>query len=254
MKKQVLSLSVDIGSYSSFSEKIIELAESRRSSYVCVANVHMCVEAHRDKEFGEQVNNADLITPDGMPIAKFIKMFYGITQERVAGMDLLPDLLKKAESDNLSVFFYGGTEEMLRATKQYMLQHYPLLQHHFYDSPPFRALTAAEELAISEKINATGSHLVFVALGCPKQERWMARMKGKINACMIGIGAALPVMVGLQTRAPKWMQDHSLEWLYRLGQEPTRLFKRYFISNFWFVFLVLRKKVTGSKEVNTKNQ
>lgn len=243
MKKQVLSLSVNHGPYATFLQRIIDLAQHKSSSYVCVANVHMCMEAHWDKQFAEQVNSADLVTPDGMPIAKAMKWFHGVKQDRVAGMDLLPDVLKQAEALKLGIFFYGGTEDMLSVTKQYVLTNYPGIHQHFYYSPPFRALTFKEELAIADKINESGAHLVFVALGCPKQERWMAGMKGQINACMIGIGAALPVMIGLQTRAPKWMQNMSLEWFYRLCQEPKRLFKRYFVSNICFVYLVVKKKL-----------
>lgn len=113
-----------------------------------------------------------------------------------------------------------------------------LKQAGFY-SPPFRELTPVENEKIISRINTSGAGIVFVILGCPKQEKWMAAMKGKINSCMIGIGGALPVLVGLQKRAPVWMQGVGMEWLYRLYQEPTRLYKRYAITNtlFFFVFL-----------------
>ncbi len=97
---------------------------------------------------------------------------------------------------------------------------------------------------VIDKINSSGTHIVFVALGCPKQERWMAKMKGRINACMVGIGGALPVMVGLQKRAPIWMQKIGLEWFFRLLQEPRRLFKRYFITNSLFIYLFLKEYVS----------
>lgn len=201
----------------------------------------MTIEAHWDKSFAELVNHADLVTPDGMPLAKAVNLLYGQKQDRVAGMDLLPDLLKEAEDKNLNVFFYGGTEDMLAKTKEYVSKNYPALVNHEYYSPPFRPLTNDEEIAVINLINATNAHLVFVALGCPKQERWMASMKGKINACMLGIGGALPVMIGMQKRAPLWMQKTSLEWLYRLIQEPKRLFKRYFVTNSLFVYLLFRQ-------------
>lgn len=201
----------------------------------------MTIEAHWDEQFADLVNKADLLTPDGMPLAKAMKLLYGIQQDRVAGMDLLPDLLKEAEKQDLSVFFYGGTQEMLDRTKEFVATNYPLLEKHHYLSPPFRPLTEEEEQDVVTRINDSGVNLVFVALGCPKQEKWMAAMKGKINACMIGIGGALPVMIGMQKRAPQWMQKMSLEWLYRLAQEPRRLFKRYFITNSLFLFLILRQ-------------
>jgi N-acetylglucosaminyldiphosphoundecaprenol N-acetyl-beta-D-mannosaminyltransferase len=105
----------------------------------------------------------------------------------------------------------------------------------------FIQITEKEEMECINRINASGAHLVFVALGCPKQEKWMAHMKGKINACMVGIGGALPVLVGMQKRAPKFMQKYGLEWLYRLVQEPRRLFKRYLYTNSLFILLLLKQ-------------
>lgn len=252
MTKHIISLSITTGSYASFIDRILELAQKKQSSYVCVANVHMTIEAYWDSKFAEMVNKADLVTPDGMPLAKAMKLLYGIQQDRVAGMDLLPDLLKKAEEENLGVFFYGGTDEMLQKTKTFVQATYPTLIQQAYYSPPFRSLTDKEETEVIEMINSTGIHLVFVALGCPKQEKWMASMKGRINACMLGIGGALPVMIGMQKRAPMWMQRLSLEWLYRLFQEPKRLFKRYFVTNSLFLWLLFKAYIT-TKFKNTSS-
>lgn len=239
---RVVSLDISRGAYLNFLLHIIEKGMAKVSSYICVANVHMCIEAYDDPTFARVVNDADMVTPDGMPLAKAIKILYGENQERVAGMDLLPDLLKEAENKELSCFVYGGSDAMLKKSEEYISAKYPTLRCGFY-SPPFRALTPEEEQADCERINAFGAHLVFVALGCPKQEKWMARMKGKVNACMIGIGGALPVMVGMQNRAPTWMQKASLEWLYRLIQEPKRLFKRYAYTNTKFVYLLCKQKL-----------
>ena len=110
-------------------------------------------------------------------------------------------------------------------------------------SPPFRVLTEAETETEIQQINASGANMILVALGCPKQERWMANMKGKINAVMVGVGGAFPMLVGIQKRAPLWMQKNSLEWFYRLVQEPRRLFKRYFITNSLFIVLIIKGKI-----------
>jgi len=157
-------------------------------------------------------------------------------------MDLLPDLLSEAEKTNLRCYVYGGSEEMLAISEAYIQERYPNLQCGFH-SPPFRPMTAEEEQADCDRINNFGAHLVFVALGCPKQEKWMAKMKGRIHACMLGIGGALPVMIGMQDRAPDWMQKASLEWLYRLGQEPKRLFRRYAYTNTKFLYLLTKQKL-----------
>lgn len=241
MKKRLITIDVSTAPYLSFVVNILVTAGQQESSYVCVANVHMLIEAYKDPQFESVVNNADIVTPDGMPLAKGLKLLCGINQDRVAGMDLLPDLLSNAEKDGLKVFFYGGTPEMQKTTEEYVGKTYPRLKTTGFHSPPFRPLTQEEEQEVIQTINDSETNLVFVALGCPKQERWMASMKGRINACMIGIGGALPVMVGLQKRAPQWMQKFSLEWLYRLYQEPGRLWKRYLYTNSLFLILFAKE-------------
>jgi len=241
-KLDVLNFPINLGSSESFVDEILALARSKQSAYVCVAAVHQLIEAHQDASFAKISQGANIVTPDGMPITWALKILYGINQERVPGMDLLPLLLKEAERNSISVYFYGGTQEMLDKTNAYVKQQYPGLPIAGSYSPPFRPLTAEEEQATASMINQTGAQLVFVVLGCPKQEKWMYLMKGRIQATMVGIGAALPVMVGIQSRAPKWMQNNGLEWLFRLIQEPRRLWKRYFVTNSKFIYLVTTAK------------
>jgi N-acetylglucosaminyldiphosphoundecaprenol N-acetyl-beta-D-mannosaminyltransferase len=247
-KKGILSIDVSFGSYNQFVSSIIRRAESRISSYVCVANVHMLLEAHHSPEFKEVVNGAYLVTPDGMPIAKAFKPLHKIKQERVDGMSLLPALLRESEKKALSVYFYGGTQGMLDKTADFIHKRYPNLHIAGTYSPPFRNLTNLEMDAVAEKINSSGAGLVFVVLGCPKQEYWMYQMQGRIPCTMVGIGGALPVMIGIQKRAPEWMQKHSLEWLFRLHQEPRRLFKRYFMTNSHFLYLIAQAKIKSYQE------
>ncbi|WP_034919492.1 WecB/TagA/CpsF family glycosyltransferase [Gillisia sp. CAL575] len=249
-KKSLLSLEVSTGKYEDFISVLSEYAVAKKSTYTCVANVHMLIEAYNDIAFASIVNNAEVVTPDGMPLAKGLELLHGEKQDRVAGMDLLPDLLGISEKENLKVFFYGGTQEMLDQTKSYCNKEYPLLDIAGVISPPFRSLTLEEENEYIERINSSDANFVFVALGCPKQEKWMASMKGKINACMIGIGGALPVMIGMQKRAPKWMQNASLEWLFRFGQEPKRLFKRYFYTNSLFLFLFSKEYIKTKLKIS----
>jgi N-acetylglucosaminyldiphosphoundecaprenol N-acetyl-beta-D-mannosaminyltransferase len=163
----------------------------------------------------------------------------------VAGMDLLPDILKAAEQKSVPIFFYGGSPGMLAKTSVFVSEKYPSLKIGGMHSPPFRPLTEQEELNDVNLINASGAKILFVVLGCPKQEKWMARMKGKIAMPMIGIGGALPVMVGLQARAPQWVRNAGLEWLFRLMQEPRRLFKRYAVTNSLFSFLLIKAYIKG---------
>jgi N-acetylglucosaminyldiphosphoundecaprenol N-acetyl-beta-D-mannosaminyltransferase len=237
------SLQISVGPYRSFVDNILDLAVARESSYVCVANVHMLVEAQRSKEYRKMVTGADIVTPDGMPLTRSLKLLNGVEQERVAGMDLMPDLLSRAEEAQLRVFFYGGQKSMLQKTEKYIRENYPQMQIAGLYSPPFRPLTAGEMDEVADLISESGANLVFVVLGCPKQEKWMAEMKGRIPAVMIGVGGALPVLIGDLKRAPMWMQRHSLEWVYRLMQEPTRLFKRYLVTNTIYLYLVISTKI-----------
>jgi N-acetylglucosaminyldiphosphoundecaprenol N-acetyl-beta-D-mannosaminyltransferase len=240
-QKKLIEFPVSTGPYMSFIDHIVSLAADRTSSYVCIANVHMFVEAYNDQDFMKVIRRAAIVTPDGKPLAWGMRTIHSMHQDRVAGMDLLPDLLEKMVQKNLSAYFYGGSPSLLKQTASFVNNHYPHLNAAGFYSPPFRALTAAEDLEIIDNINSSGANVVFVVLGCPKQEKWMASMQGKINACMIGIGGALPVMVGLQKRAPAWMQRVGMEWFFRFCQEPRRLFKRYAVTNTMFFYLAIRE-------------
>ena len=240
--KQILTIKFNLGPYKSFIRDLMDLAVEKKSSFVCVANVHLLIEAYKTDSVATVVNNAVIVTPDGKPITWALRFLYGIEQDRVAGMDLLPDLLAEAEKQKIPVAFYGGTRDMLNKTEEYIRNRYANLPVAEFYSPPFRELTTEEENAVIKMFNESDARIIFVVLGCPKQEKWMFAMKNKINTLMIGIGGALPVMVGMQKRAPRWMQHSGLEWLYRLNQEPRRLFKRYASTNFLFIYLLFKEK------------
>ena len=239
-RKPILGLGIDTGSRAWFVERIAALAAERRSAFVCLANVHMTIEAHRHPDFGGDLRSADLVAPDGMPLVHALKWLHGLEQERVAGFDLLQALLRTADTQRLSVFIYGETEPILARLEKRIRQEFPQIRFAGAISPPFRSLSAEEEQDHLAAINASGAHLVLVALGCPRQEKWMARQKGQVHGVMLGLGAALGVFAGVNKRAPGWMQRHSLEWLYRLMQEPRRLAGRYLVSNSLFLVLVGR--------------
>jgi N-acetylglucosaminyldiphosphoundecaprenol N-acetyl-beta-D-mannosaminyltransferase len=236
-KNAILAVNISIGSFKLFVERLFFLSEDRSSSYVCVCNVHMLVEAKKDRDFNALLNNADIVTPDGMPVAKALGLKYNYTQERVSGMDLLPELIKECANRNKSIYLYGSTNKVLEEIIRKVNEEFSKLKI-AYKSPPFRLLTDKENLDTVKEINHFNPDFVFVALGCPKQEKWMAQHKGKINSCMIGLGGAFPVYAGLQKRAPKWLSNNSLEWLYRLLLEPRRLLSRYFITNSLFIYYI----------------
>jgi N-acetylglucosaminyldiphosphoundecaprenol N-acetyl-beta-D-mannosaminyltransferase len=243
-KHSLISIDLSLGHYTDFIDEIIRLANKDEcSEYVCVANVHMLVETYKNREFAKTVNNSIITTPDGVPLTWGLKWLYGIKQERVSGMDLLPDLLRAASQQRIPVFFYGGTQKILEKTREHIAKFYSGIPYTGIYSPPFRTLMPEEEQGIIHTINASGAKIVFVSLGCPKQECWMASMKDRIKGVMVGIGAALPVLAGIQKRAPRWMQTSGLEWLFRLFQEPGRLFKRYLVTNSIYIYVLLKAKM-----------
>jgi N-acetylglucosaminyldiphosphoundecaprenol N-acetyl-beta-D-mannosaminyltransferase len=243
-KRRMIGIDLSSGSYTEFIERIVDLGKTRTSSYVCLVNAHMTIEAYWDKRFSEVVNGADVEAPDGMPLVRAFKLIHGIRQDRVAGMDLMLDLLREAERQGLSIYLHGSTPEVLEKITERIKREYPALTIAGVCSPPFTPPTEEEERAAVERINDSGANIVLVALGCPKQENWMARNKGKINAVMVGVGGVFPIYAGIQGRAPKWMRDHCLEWVYRLCSEPRRLFKRYLVSNTVFLWLLVREIVS----------
>jgi N-acetylglucosaminyldiphosphoundecaprenol N-acetyl-beta-D-mannosaminyltransferase len=209
---------------------------NKGNAYVCFANVHMVMECHKDANFCGLVNNADLVLADGQPIAKACKWLYGIEQERIDGMSFTPQIIAAAAAENMGIFLYGSTQDLLSKLETKIKSDYPSAIISGMISPPFRTQTAIETEAAIKEINASGAKVVLVSLGCPKQEKWMAMYYQKINAVLLGVGGAFAVMAGIQKRAPVWMQSLSLEWLYRLAQEPGRLFKRYLITNTGFIY------------------
>jgi len=242
---QLLASQVNSGSFSEFIEKICSLASQKNSAYVCFANVHMLVEAYDDPSFNKILQNASLVTPDGMPLAKLMKWKHKLDQERVAGMDVVPVLFKEASERGLRIFMLGDTEELLEELESRLALDFPKLAVAGSYSPPFRSLTDSEKEEVVNLVNKAKPDLLLVALGCPKQEKWMAEHAGKIQATMLGIGNALRTYLGKEKRAPSWMQKMALEWLYRLLQNPGRLWKRYFITNGKFILLNLQLMLSG---------
>ncbi len=240
-KKTIAGFSWSIGEYDQIINAITELAKRRESSTVYFGGAHMFSEAYKNADFLELINKADIVAPDGQPVTWVLRLIYGIRQDRVAGMDAISDLLKQMEKQKLPVYFYGGTQVMLNKAVGYIKKAYPNLIIAGLYSPPFRTLTVEEQNEIVCKINDAAPAIVFVILGCPQQEKWAAVMKGKINAVIAAVGAALPVAIGMNKRAPKWMRNFGLEWLFRLFQEPRRLFRRYAIANSLFLWVMSKE-------------
>jgi N-acetylglucosaminyldiphosphoundecaprenol N-acetyl-beta-D-mannosaminyltransferase len=233
---------------------IIKWASTRMSKYVCVANVHMLMEAHTDPTFASILETADLVTPDGMPLVWLMKLTGVPHQDRVAGMDIFLALCKQASAKNISVLFLGSKPEILGRMQERISQEFPDLQVADMLPLPFRPLTLEEDEAMVQKINESGARLVLVSLGCPKQELWMSQHRGKVDAVMLGLGGAFPVYAGIHKWAPNWVRMAGLEWLYRLLQEPRRLWRRYLATIPPFLYLASKQVLANRVGVSRKER
>ena len=231
----VLGVPIDVIGWDGALARIGAWAAVNQSRYVCICNAHSVVTATQDPSFGHIVAMADMATPDGAPVARMLRYAGHRSQQRVNGPDLMWRYCALAARRGERIYLYGGTAATLDLLQQKLLAAFPGLVIAGARSPPFRVLTAEEEAADIARINASGAGTVWVSLGCPKQEIWMAARRGRINAVMIGVGAAFDYHAGTIRRAPLWMQHAGLEWLYRLAAEPQRLWRRYLVTNTLFI-------------------
>jgi N-acetylglucosaminyldiphosphoundecaprenol N-acetyl-beta-D-mannosaminyltransferase len=235
--RRILKTRVDATSYQDACDRIQHWAEARQSCYVVAANVHVVMTAYGNAQYQRIIENAALVTADGMPLVLGLRLLGVPGQGRVYGPDLMLAWCDRAAQIGLPIYLYGGTDAMLEKMSAYLQAKFPRLAIAGTHAPPFRPLTLAEAAADGERINQSGAQVVFVGLGCPKQEQWMHRHQGQVNAVMIGVGAAFSFFSGDVSQAPRWMMRLGLEWLYRFGQEPGRLWKRYLVNNPLFVLL-----------------
>ncbi len=217
--------------------RTLNWAHQAQSRYICFATVNNVMEAYDSPEFRRVMNGADLVAPDGMPLVWGLRLLGCKGATRVYGPDFMPMVLEAAEREGLPVGFYGGAPETLERLLRYVRGRFPSLKTAYTLSPPFRPLTPEEDEEVVRAINEAGVRILFVGLSTPKQDCWMAAHKGRVNAVMLGVGAAFDFLAGTKRQAPRWMMRMGLEWLFRLGAEPRRLWRRYLKHNPRFVVL-----------------
>lgn len=240
----MLGAQIDALSWDATIARLLGWAHARESRYVTICNVHVVVSASRDAGYRDIINGSDMATPDGAPVAWMLRRQGFSRQSRICGPDLMWRLCERAAAESMPVYCYGSSEATLALLEQRLRTAFPALRMTM-ESPPFRMLTAEEDAAAVNRINASGAGIVFVGLGCPKQERWMAEHRGRIGGVMIGVGAAFDFHAGTVRRAPAWMRDNGLEWLHRLLSEPGRLWKRYLVTNTLFIVGAARQLLLG---------
>ncbi len=204
--------------------------------YICVSNVHTTVTAFGSASYRKIQNGGIMAIPDGGPLSTVGRNRGYAAMERTTGPNYMEEIFKISAQKGYRHYFYGSTPETLEKLHQRLAERYSKLQIVGMYSPPFRKLTKEEDLAIVESINEANADFVWIGLGAPKQEVWMAAHQGKVKGLMVGVGAGFDYFAGNIKRAPEWMQKCNLEWLYRLIQDPKRLFKRYLVTNTKFIW------------------
>ena len=203
--------------------------------------VHGLIEGYKNNELKNQINSIDLVVPDGQPIKWAMNWFHNTElKDRVYGPTLTLKLLSAAARQEIPVFFYGSKQSTLDQLKSNLLAQFPELQIVGMQADRFRESTEEEKTIDRNTIKQSGAKLVFVGRGCPRQEKWVAENKPHLPAVLLAVGAAFDFHAGTVKQAPAWMQDIGLEWLFRLNQEPKRLFKRYLTTNSLFLYLFLK--------------
>lgn len=237
----ILGMRIDELDGPSLLAQVQEWAVASASRYVCFSTVHGIMESYDDERLRALVNAADLVVSDGMPVV-WVSRHRGLTwQQRVFGPDVTVCLCELAARHGIPVGFYGSTPEVLEDLRTNLVSRFPALTVAFYHSPPFRPLHQDEDDEIVRQINESGTRILFVGLGCPKQERWMAQHRGRIHAVMLGVGWAFDLLAGHSKRAPRWTQQIGMEWFYRILLDPKRLLRRHLKHNPRFILFVARQ-------------
>lgn len=235
----VLKMRVHSTSYDDVSLKVLSWVRNNSGRYICVSNVHMCMECFDDPSFRKVVNDADLVVPDGRPLVWTLKILGERHATQVRGSDLLLEICRKAEKRSIPIGLYGGTEDSLEDFIKFLQIEFPSLRIPFFSSPPFRSLSQKEKENYVKEIDRSGARILFVGIGCPKQEKWMAEQREKLSCVMIGVGAAFDFFSRRKKHVPIWMQKAGLEWAFRFISDPKRLWKRYLKHNPRFVWYLV---------------
>jgi len=235
----VLGVMIDAVDYEGAVERIARAAKDRRAYAVSALAVHGVMTGALERTHRHRLNRFDLIVPDGQPVRWALNRLHRtkLTQ-RVYGPNLMLETCRRATQDGLPIFLFGGTDELLGALTDALLEKFPGLMIAGTLASRFQQVTEADMDALAATIKASGAALTFVGLGCPRQEVWTFEMQRRLPMPMLAVGAAFAFHAGLLPQAPAWMQDRGLEWLYRLAQEPRRLWRRYLLLNPLYVSLV----------------
>jgi exopolysaccharide biosynthesis WecB/TagA/CpsF family protein len=235
-KYNLFGVQVSATTYDELADVIMRAARAHESAVVSLHAVHAIMESSRDVSLRAKVNRFDAVGPDGHPVRWALNHLHGLRlTERVYGPELMLRLCSRAAADAVPIYLYGSTPQVLELLQQRLASRFPGIQIAGAESPPFRPLTPQEDADVVRRIHASGARVVFIGLGCPKQDHFAADHAGLIHAVQVCVGAAFEFHAGTKPMSPKWLQRHGLEWLYRLVCEPRRLWRRYLHTNSLFL-------------------
>lgn len=250
-KHNLFGVNVSQTCYKEAAELIMQAARERRPMLVDHMPVHGLIEASQDPSLNEKMNHFDIVAPDGQPVRWALNRFYKTDlSDRVYGPELMLRLCRQAEQEGVGVYLYGSQPLVLERLQQNLLRQFPNLRIAGAEAPPFRPLTPGEDQAAVDRINQSGAGLIFLGLGCPKQEHFAYDHRTQIHGVQLCVGAAFDFHAGCKKTAPKWMQRNGLEWAFRLMTEPGRLWQRYLLTNSLFMFKVLRYELGIQRTTN----
>jgi N-acetylglucosaminyldiphosphoundecaprenol N-acetyl-beta-D-mannosaminyltransferase len=244
-QRYVLGQRLDATDYADATARVIDWANRGESRYVCLSNVHMVMQGWDDPNFRQIINAADLITTDGVPLVWCLRALGLPSAVRVYGPDLTLHVCAAAAQQQLAIGLYGGTAQSLKEFAALLQSRFPAIEIACSIAPPFRPLTEAEDATYTKQLAESGARILFVGIGCPKQEIWMSEHRGRLNMPMLGVGAAFDFHAGRVKQAPAWLQAIGLEWLFRLLMEPRRLWRRYAWHNPRFVLFFIEQLLRG---------
>ena len=242
---RVIGLPVTVGDPAKVSREILRLGRDGAGGHVCVANVHMLVEARHDPALHEVLDGASLVLSDGLPLVWQLHRHGFAQAEQVRGPDLTVRLCKEAAAAGLPVYFYGGDDSLMAELKTELGREIPALRIAGAEAAPRLPRQPETDHALVERIRASGARLVLIGLGCPKQEFWMQAHRAHLDAVLVGVGQAFGIIAGHVPEAPVWMRRAGLEWLFRVISEPRRLWRRYLVTNTLFGVFLLREALSG---------
>ncbi len=238
-KRNVVGILIDAVDYEAAVEFVVRAARERRSAAVSALAVHGLMTGVFDREQKFRLNSFDLLVPDGQPVRWVLNGLYRAgLRDRVYGPNLTLRLCVRAAQDGLPIYFYGSTPEVLAELRRSLQCKFPRIVIAGMEPSKFRRLNPAEKMELAARIQSSGASMVFVGLGCPRQEVFAYEFRDILPMPILAVGAAFPFLAGLIPQAPRWMQDAGLEWVFRLASEPKRLWRRYLYLNPAYMCLV----------------